>query len=215
MLGALSATAPTAQADMPKLGDLLGGKFALVAATPDREPLCDGILGVLNQPTIYDPNDLHSSLLLTSATRVWQIVDGHTGRRRPANTFGEYRARENHADVVEADLDHDGVAEDAYRIWLQVKGQTYTEVSLSDDGTRQPATLATLTHALQDIGRDPPDSSFFLIDILDVEDVDYLVALEIVEPGIERHNRLAYAAHLRENRRLAIDCVLKTTLFED
>lgn len=215
MIGTLLAAAPIARADSPQQGDLLSAKFTLLEATPDREQICGNILRVLNQPTIYDPNDLHSSLLVSDATRVWQVIDPRTGRRRPANTFGEYRARENHADVVEADLDHDGVAEDAYRIWLQIKGQTYTEVSLSDDGQRQPATLATLTHALQDIGREPPDSSFFLIDILDVEDADYLVALATVESGIERHDRLAYVAHLRENRRLAIDCTLKTTLFED
>lgn len=215
MLGLLLAAAPIARADAPQAGDLLGAKFALIEAAPDRERVCANVLRALNQPTVYDPNDLHTSLLVTEATRVWQIVDPRTGRRRPANTFGEYRSREDHADVVEADLDHDGVPEDAYRVWLQVKGQTYTEVSLSDDGRRQPATLATLTHALQDIGRAPPDSSFFLIDILDIEDADYLIALVTVESGIERHNRLAYVAHLRENGRLAIDCTLKTTLFED
>jgi hypothetical protein len=211
----LLAETPAAQADMPRSGDLLAGKFALIEAAPDREQVCGDALHALNRPTIYDPNDLHGSLLVTNATRVWQIVDPGTGRPRPAHTFGEYRSTEDHADFVQADLDHDGAQEGAYRIWLTIEGQTYTEVSLSDDGQRQPATLATLTNALQDIGKNPPGSSFFLIDILDVAGADYLIALETVESGIGRHNRLAYVAHLRESTSLAIDCMLKTTPFED
>lgn len=203
------------QGDNPRSGDVLNTKFELVQARQDAGSLCEQLIHSLNQPTIYDANDLYGSLLATKAARVWQILDPNTKTPRSARTIAEYRPVENRTDVVQADLDHNGSEEPIYRTWLSIKGQIYTDVSLDSEGKAKPITWHSLANALERVGQPAPDSSFFLIEVVDAGPGAYLLALATVDAGVERYNRIAYVAHLGKDSNPEIDCILKTTPFRD
>lgn len=203
------------QGGNPRSGDVLIAKFQLVQARQDAGSLCEQLMHSLNQPTIYDANNLYASLLAIESARVWQILDPNTKTPRSARTIAEYRPAENRTDVVQADLDHDGSEETIYRTWLSIKGQVYTDLSLDSEGKTRPISWHSLANALQRVGQPAPDSSFFLIEVVDSPPGAYLLALATVDTGAERYNRMAYVAHLGKDRNPEIDCILKTTPFRD
>ena len=199
----------------PDSGSVLEAKFAPVFAQQKNSALCNDLLQSLNQPTLYDANDPYVSLLTTDKARLWQIVDPVRHQIRPARTAGEYHWTMNRTEFVQADLDHDGTDEDVYRTWLELKGQPHTQLSLDADGESQPISWQSLSSALQRIGQPSADSSFFLIEVVELQSAAYLLALETIDPGVDRHNRLAYVLHLAETRKPEIDCIFKTTMFKD
>lgn len=215
LAGALAGHAVAQQGDTPRSGELLSTKFELVQAHQDAGSLCEQLMRSLNQPTIYDANDLYGSLLATETARVWQILDPNTKTPRSARTIAEYRPTENRMDVIKADLDHDGSEETIYRTWLWIKGQAYTDLSLDSEGKAKPISWRSLANALQRVGQPPPDSSFFLIEVVDAGPGAYLLALATVDAGVERYSHFAYVAHLGKEANPEIDCIFRTTPFRD
>jgi hypothetical protein len=197
----------------PRTGDLLGTKYQIIESVTEDPRLCRQARDSLNQPTIFNGNDLAASLLTPDAAMMWQVFDGAAGGYRPIRTVGEFRNHANRTNRLELDLNGDGIAEQITREWLEIKAQTYTSLSIGADGESRPITYQTLRAALGDARANYLDSSFFLFEIVEFDERPFVVALATIVSGTERSDRFTFVLHMNATMQPEVDCILKTVIY--
>ena len=210
----------------PKNGAILADKFKVISVSNDSAQVCSSMLQALNRPTIYEPDNLYASLLLNKHSYIWL--------RRAADiwkyptTIEDLEAEKiNESEYLMLDLDQDGRGEHLVRWWLVFKGQIYTEIAYFDSAADilvDPSsdifkkheiisyqTLFDLTQS--NVMSDAvPDSSFYLIDILQISSRPYAIALSTVESGVKRQDRLAFVISFTSPMKPRLECIFKTTM---
>jgi hypothetical protein len=217
-----TATPSQASAEEPRAGAALDKKFTLEFAPSEMEHSCRRLLGRLNQPAIYDPNNLARSLLAMDRKYLWMNRSVRGEQWEFPETLGD-TFRQEGLNLLQLDLDGDGSKNSIVRVWSVAKGQHYNQIfDVTSDITDTTVDISTIpellsAHSLaQILAQSAPsvqiDSSYFLYELIKQGSKSYVLALSAVAPGVKSEDRRAFAVEFQPGMSPALACVLKTQL---